>query len=648
MKRLMKWFFLLLILLVAALVAVPFLIPLDSVKKIASDKVREITGRELNIAGNVKASFWPNIGIKLGQVSLSNPEGYSDTNMAEIDELTVEVALAPLLHKEVQIKQFIASRPVIHLEIDKKGAANWEFPAKASANAGARPSSPASPAKTAETTPTPFPVLGNIKIENGELTYKDMRGNKAYAASKVNLDIKMPTPDSALTAQAKLVWNNEPVTASLDAGQPLQIISGSDSQLKANLKIGSLLNVEFDGKASQKSAGGAVGIYTPSLVSLSGITGKKMDWKGATPLALDINGTASCTTSECSFTKTSINLDGSNINGDLKINFAGKTPSLEGKLAADKINLNDYMPKPEKHAGGKIINEAQAAEAKGWSAEPIDLSGLRLVNADISLSADNLLYQAASLSNISSTVKLTNGNLAINIPSVELYGGSAKFSLAANAGNEISANLNTSNIQLEPLLKDFAQFDRLTGTADISANIAGKGTSERDIISSLSGKGNLKVSDGVIRGIDIAQIVSSAKTLITGVETASQKTNFSELSGSFAIAQGIVKNNDLVMKAPLLRLKGEGTIDLPGRYVNYRLTPSLVATLQGQGGKDKTGLDIPVLVEGDFDRLKFSPDLKSITQDALKNPEKIKDTVKDIKDAIKKPDDIKNLLKGFK
>ncbi|MEQ1705806.1 MAG: AsmA-like C-terminal region-containing protein, partial [Rickettsiales bacterium] len=177
--------------------------------------------------------------------------------------------------------------------------------------------------------------------------------------------------------------------------------------------------------------------------------------------------------------------------------------------------------------------------------------------------------------------------------------------------------------------------------------ITGHGASQRDIVSSLNGKGNIKVNDGEIRGVNIAQLVSNAKAMVTGADTSGDKTKFSELSGTYTIAQGIVKNDDLAMKAPLLRLKGAGTVDLPNRYVNYRLIPSVVATLKGQGGEDKTGLEIPVVVEGNFEKLKFTPDLASVAEDALKDPEKIKDTVKTIKESIKK-DNVKDLLKGFR
>jgi len=645
MKRLIKWIIILFILLVAVLIAAPFFIPLDSVKKLASDKVREMTGRELVIGGDIKASMWPDIGVKLGQVTLSNPEGYSDKYMAEIGELTAEVALMPLLHGEVQIKQFTINKPTIHLEVNKNNVGNWEFGKKE------KPTTPTenTTAPTAKKPAGEIPVLGKIKITGGDFTYRDAHSGKIYNAGDVNLDVNMPSLESPLDINAKLNLNKEQVNIVLNAKEPWKLSQEKgDSPIKADIKIGSLLTLKFDGKGNTRSANGNMDLDIPSLIALSSWSGKKMEWKGDTKLALNIQGAANCTTSQCALGKAKITFDDAILQGDIKSNFADATPSIEGKLASDKINLNHYMPKPDKQASIQLINNAQAADAPGWDTKPIDFSGLKAANVNLTMDVKEMLYQATTLSKIQMSLKLANGALALDIPHVELYSGSAKLAATANASGAISANFDANNIQVEPLLKDFAGSDRLTGTANLSSSITARGTSQRDIVASLNGKGEIKVSDGMIRGVNIAQVVSSAKAMVTGVDTSSEKTQFSELGGTYAITQGIVKNDDLVMKAPLLRLKGAGTVDLPNRYVKYLLTPTVVATLQGQGGKNKTGLDIPVMVEGNFEKLKFTPDLASVANDALKNPEKIKDTVKTLKESVKKPDDLKNLLKGFR
>lgn len=642
MKRLIKWFFFLVLLLIVVGIAAPFFIPLDSVKKIASERVKAMTGRDLVIAGDVKARFWPNIGVSLQQVTLSNPEGFSYKYFAEIGDLTVAVELMPLLSGKIKIEKFVINKPVIHLEMNKKNARNWQFSAQKPDSEDGKDSAVPAVKKTGAV----VPALGKIKIEDGAFSYSDLRSGKVYNARNVDLEINIPSPDSAVDVIATMALNKEKLNISLHVDQPLQLTKGGDSNIKTNVKIGSLLSLAFEGKANMQGANGAIDLNVPSLVDLSAWSGKKLEWSGDTALALNIKGAAACTIADCTFGKSRLKLDDAVFNGDMKINFASPTPTIEAKLATDKFNLNHYLSQPKKQALLSLINSAQAAE--GWSSKPLNFSGLRAVNANLVLDIGELLYRNTSLSKMSVNVKLANGALALDIPYVELYSGTAKISASVNSNNVIAASFNADKLQVEPLLQDFAQFDRLTGLASINASISGSGASQSDVIYSLSGKGAVQINDGTIRGVDIAKLVNNAKAMVTGVDTSSEKTKFSELGGTFAIAQGIVKNDDLTIKSPLLRVKGVGTVDFPRRYVNYRIIPSVVATLQGQGGKDKVGLDIPVIVEGSFEKLKFTPDLGSIVQDSLKDPEKIKETVKTIKDSVKNTDDIKKLLKGFR
>ncbi len=659
MKHLVKWIILIIVLIAAIIIAAPFFIPIDTVKKIVSDRVRETTGRELVVAGETKASIWPNVGISLDKVSLSNPEGYSTKNIAEIGNLTVEVALMPLLNKEVQVKNFIISKPVVNLEINKDGKANWQFTLEKNGKQEVEPetkkeASTQSKPKTEKDISRILAMLGNVKIEDGDFTYSNQKENISYKINNANLNVGM-SGSTSLKIESDFVWNKEKIAIATELANISQLIAGNESNIKSDIKIGSKLNIAFAGKTSGKNINGLLSINSPSLIELSAITGKKMEWNGAGSLAFNTKTEISCDLAKCTLNKAQLTLDDNIFSGDIKINFAGTIPAIEGKLASSSLNLNNYLPKQEKQAENLFVSSAYANEQGGWSTENIDLSALRLVNVKLALTIEKLLFQAASLSNIEANIKLENGTLLLDVPHIGLYSGAAKLSATASAANSVALSLNANNVQIEPALKDFADFKRLSGVANINMDISGKGNSQKSIISSLAGKGNIKINDGAIKGIDLAKMAKNAKALVAGEDISDEKTNFSELGGSFTIAQGIVKNDDLAMKAPLLRVKGEGTVDLPARYVNYKLLPNLVATLQGQGGEDKTGLEIPILVTGDFEKLKFTPDLKGAAQNALKDPEKmkesvknVKDTVKNVKDSIKDPEGVKNLLKGFR
>ncbi len=102
---------------------------------------------------------------------------------------------------------------------------------------------------------------------------------------------------------------------------------------------------------------------------------------------------------------------------------------------------------------------------------------------------------------------------------------------------------------------------------------------------------------------------------------AGEKTDFSELTASFDIKNGIAHNGDFLAKSPFLRLTGEGDINLPDSSLNYLAKAAVVASSAGQGGKemaDLKGLTIPVRASGPFTALKYKLEYGSIVSDTAK------------------------------
>jgi len=91
-------------------------------------------------------------------------------------------------------------------------------------------------------------------------------------------------------------------------------------------------------------------------------------------------------------------------------------------------------------------------------------------------------------------------------------------------------------------------------------------------------------------------------------------------------------NNDLSLISPLIRISGEGDVDLPNTIINYRLVTGIVGSIEGQGTTDdSTGFKIPLRIKGPFHdvgiKLDFGNALKEEAKEKLK--EKAKDKLKD-------------------
>src|SRR5210317_792855 len=84
---------------VAILAAIVFVLvfePNDYKDKI-SEGVKDTTGRELVIEGDLKLSLFPWLAIELGRTQLGNAQGFDDTPFASFDSARLSVRVMPLL-----------------------------------------------------------------------------------------------------------------------------------------------------------------------------------------------------------------------------------------------------------------------------------------------------------------------------------------------------------------------------------------------------------------------------------------------------------------------------------------------------------------------------------------------------------------------
>jgi AsmA protein len=132
----------------------------------------------------------------------------------------------------------------------------------------------------------------------------------------------------------------------------------------------------------------------------------------------------------------------------------------------------------------------------------------------------------------------------------------------------------------------------------------------------------------------------------TGTGSTAEKTDFSELSGSFRIANGVARNDDLSVKSPLLRVGGAGDVDLGAERLDYLAKVTVVSTLQGQGGPELQslkGLTVPVRLSGPFTAIGWHIDFAGLAKEAAK--EKIEEKKSEIKEKARKK--LEEGLKGL-
>ncbi len=306
---------------------------------------------------------------------------------------------------------------------------------------------------------------------------------------------------------------------------------------------------------------------------------------------------------------TGITLDGATLN--LEQNASGTTNWSFASPTADKPAKVSPEANKEASGGGKLI-----------------INEVTIKNAAVNYHKFGASPMQFALDKVDATVKMSGQNVAITLGNASLYGGSIKGTAKHNGDNSVAVDMDLSSVQIEPLMTALTGASKVKGTANVTVKVTGKGASQPPIMNSLNGSGDIKITDGAIKGIDIANFIRNAKAGFIAGNSPSESTDFTALTASFKIVNGILSNDDLSMLSPVLRLTGKGTLNLPQETINYRAEPTIVGTLKGQGGKvDAKGVAVPLNISGPWSAPKVQPDIAGLVQGLMKDPGALKDNI---------------------
>lgn len=125
MKKIIITIASIILLLIVAMLVAPIFIPTGQFLTIAKSSVKEKTGRDIEI-GSVSISLFPSAHVKLGEVTLLNPEGHKSPYAARISEVSVGIKLIPLLSRTIEVSSIVIKDPHIIFEtINDRN--NWAF-----------------------------------------------------------------------------------------------------------------------------------------------------------------------------------------------------------------------------------------------------------------------------------------------------------------------------------------------------------------------------------------------------------------------------------------------------------------------------------------------------------------------------------------
>ena len=683
-------------LLVVLAVALLFIVDPNDYKGQIASKVEEKTGRTLSIEGDMALSVFPWLGLEIGRTQLSNAEGFGDEPMARMDSVQVRVKLLPLLRNDLQMDTVRLNGLRLNLARSTDGSTNWDDLAAPAAE----------DLDEAEAPPTDDDggdllgglAIGGVEVTDAQLVWEDRTTDSRYEVSDLSFTTGAIEPGEpfdlelgfSMAASQPEVTGTFALTGGILLDDALQVFRISDARFSADvageaipggrqeLSLASdvaldleqqtlelpqlvlkVLGIEISGQASGSGIGGDAPQFRGDVTVREFVPREVIAALGQdAPVTSDatVLGKADASlqweasTSHFAATSLTAHLDDTRLGGSARVDdFAA--PAIGFKLQVDAIDIDRYLPPQAEQAEAAPATPAAA----GASAGLLPLETLRGLNLNGSFTLGSLKAFNLRSTNIEFTVKAKDGLVRVHPAGAVMYQGQYTGDITIDARGDtpaIAMHERMTGIQAGPLLRDLTGDDKMQGKGNLMAKLTASGNTPEAMKRTLNGNLSFDFTEGAVKGVNIASLLRNAQAKLQGKpapdESEPNQTDFAELRGTATVTRGVIKNNDLSLKSPLLRMTGEGKVGLPDESIDYLLTTKIVGSLEGQGGKalqELKGVAIPIRVGGTFSKPTWSPDLGAAVGDVVKEKAK-KQIEKKSKDLLKdKLDD--QLLKGL-
>ena len=605
----------------------------DAHKAWLIEQVQARTGRTLSVPGPVELRLFPTLGARVGAVALSEPR--SSAPFAALRSAQLSVALWPLLRRQLVVDRIELDGLDVQLVRNADGSTSIDDLLGTPAAAPTPP--PDSAASAAPARPLQFDIAG-IALTDTTLRLDDRAGPRRLTLSQASLRTGRVVPglpvdlqfQGRLGSDAPLLDTTLQLQARVTATAALDRITLETVRAEIAGRVATLAALQL--RLSVPSATWAARTLQVPALELQADAG---------PLQLRSAGSATLDMARQRLdSQLSGRLDRSQFQA--KLGLASFTPAaIRFDLEVDQIDLDRYR------------SPAPAAAASAPAAEtPLDLSALAALDARGAVRVGALQVAGLKTTALRTDLRAAGGRIELAGLAAQLYGGklSGRLGVQAAATPRFTLQTALTGVRVGPLLADLlAKPAPLEGVGDVVLDIATEGRSTAALPGALQGGARVVLRDGMVRGINVAQTLRRARAQLTGAGTqtgeasAAESTDFSALTASFRIRDGVARNDDLQATSPLLRVGGNGDIDLGRRTLDYLVQATVVATLQGQGGPELQALrgqTIPVRLQGPFDALRYRVEFGSMVRELAK--EKLEPKAREALDKAK--DDAKQRL----
>jgi AsmA protein len=657
-------------LLLAGLLLIVLLVDPSTYRGRLQDMVRERTGRELVLQGDLKLSVFPWLAVEFGPATLGNAPGFGKEPMLAIRHARLGLAVWPLLHGRIEVGSARLDGPAARFEVDAQGRDNWSNLLQ-------------SRATPAEAGPKDFKgSIAGLVVEDGSLVYVDRQAGTTRKLGQLRLRTGRLAPGQPFRLELQAVAEPEPnsqIEVKLDSRARVELarqryefeapslslrllgaswpkaglpVTMKFSSVVADLEAQTLklagLDLEAAGARVHGELAGTKILDAPRITgpitladvvprTLLGQLGIEAPATRDPKVLQHLRFTANLDATPAAVTVRGLKgqLDDTALAGQVGADL--DSGALRFRLQVDRIDADRYLAPEETPA---------AADGKGAAsgAPPIEIPVelLRGLEMQGELKARSARFAGIDYAQLHFGLNAHAGRVRVHPAEAQMYGGRYSGDIGLDvtgATPRASFDEHASGVDFAALFRDMFDSRRFGGRGNANAKLSASGRDTATMLRTLAGEVSFDVQDGAFEGVDLWYEIRRARALLKRQappeRAGPERTPFTAMRASGKVAHGVLANDDLVATTAYLKLRGRGTLDIAAATLDYRLEAEVPRSINAldrnaADAADLAGLTIPVRVTGALADPKVRPDLEGLAKSAVKEKleEKLKDRLK--------------------
>jgi AsmA protein len=633
-----------------ALAAVWLLVNPNDYKPKIVVAVKQATGRDLVLSGDLKLAVFPWVALEMGPASLGNPAGFPTQPFVSFTHASVRVRLLPLLAKRLDVGRVEVDGLDLKLLKNAEGKGNWEdFGHTPGATPGAASTSAASEERLDDIAGVKLTharvsyqtlTLSNITLETGAFVERGqvpvsltLEASRGIADERASVDAKFDLSADLAPKRFRLAALNLNSVVAL-AGNPRPIrwnitVPSVLADLGAQTLSAPSFSLDVAGALVSGSVEGTQildALRVTGHVTLAPLVVREYLPRMGVPLPRTRDPKA---LSSVSFTgdfaygggaarvdQLQVTLDDTHMKGSAAVTL--ESNAIAFNLDVDTIDLDRYRA-PD--------GEPEAATPE--PAKPLDVNG--------TLSVGTLHVAPLDLSAVKVTVATKDGVMHIFPLKAQVDGGQYSGDITLDRRTPVpvlSMDEHLSGIDVGKLLASPTKVARVSGKGNVNLKATGHGVGADALLKTLAGHFDADVANGAVEGVDMGFELARAEAVLRQQNAPNlqntKRTKFDVFKLTADIAGGVATTKDLTIDSAVIKITGEGSVNLPAKTLDLSL---LADTLRTAGN---VPIQVPVKVSGSLSDPRVTPDVEALAKGALK--QKIQDVVQDkLKSLFGKP-----------